>query len=214
LQFDPEQLMIADDGTLRDAIDGNIKKVRRVSANAQPPLLPPKFAPPNMRGGRLPTEVYLERARKVQENWDFRHRISRLLAERYADQPPAIYVEQRIYDSFLSRDEEARLAMFHRQDWNHRNDLLSSIEDERYRELGERVIAIEQPELLTDVQRTRWQTWHRERILAAGDVPWLTVPDAMAELDELADMVVDGQRHPLSDIRNLLISLEAKCAAE
>jgi exodeoxyribonuclease I len=37
LPFDPEQLMIADDGTVRDAIDGNIKKIRRVSANAQPP---------------------------------------------------------------------------------------------------------------------------------------------------------------------------------
>jgi hypothetical protein len=38
LQFDPEQVMAADDQTLRDAIDGNIKKIRRVSANAQPPL--------------------------------------------------------------------------------------------------------------------------------------------------------------------------------
>ena len=59
-----------------------------------------------------------------------------LFAERYADQPPAICVEQRIYDSFPSSDDEARLAMFHKQDWNHRIDLLSSIEDERYRELG------------------------------------------------------------------------------
>ena len=88
--------MIADDGSLRDAIDGNIKKIRRVSANAQPPLLSTEFASPNIGAGRLPMEIYLERARKVRENCDFRHRISRLLAERYADQPPAIYVEQRI----------------------------------------------------------------------------------------------------------------------
>ena len=40
-----------------------------------------------------------------------------LFAERYADQPPAICVEQRIYDSFPSSDDEARLAMFHKQDW-------------------------------------------------------------------------------------------------
>jgi hypothetical protein len=86
--------------------------------------------------------------------------------------------------------------------------------DERYRELGERVIATEQPELLTDIQGTRWQTWHRERILATGDIPWLTVADAMAELGELVEPVVDGQGHRLNDIRNLLISLEAKCAAE
>src|SRR5262249_11073698 len=33
LQFDPEQLLIADDATLRDAIDGNVKMIRRVSVN-------------------------------------------------------------------------------------------------------------------------------------------------------------------------------------
>jgi exodeoxyribonuclease-1 len=157
-------------------------------------------------------ETYLERASKVRENFDFRQRTSRLLAERYVDSPPAIYVEQRIYDGFPSHDDEASLAMFHRQDGVHRIDLLSSIEDERYRELGERVIATEQPQLLTATQRSRWQAWRRERILATGDTPWLTVADAMAELDELA--VVGGQGHPLSDIRNLLRILEAKCAAE
>jgi exodeoxyribonuclease I len=214
LQFDPERLLMADDGTLRDAIDGNVKMIRRVSVNAQPPLLPTDFTPANVRGGRLPMETYLKRARVVRENSDFRQRTSRLLAERYADQPPPIYVEQRIYDCFPSRDDEAKLAMFHRQDWIHRIDLLSSVDDQRYRELGERVIAVEQPELLTDMQRTRWQTWHRERILATGDIPWLTVADAMAELDELVETVVGGQRPPLNNIRNLLRSLEAKCAAE
>jgi exodeoxyribonuclease-1 len=91
LQFDPEQLLIADDVTLRDAIDGNVKMIRRVSVNAQPPLLSTEFSPANVRGGRLPMATYLERARKVRENWEFQQRTGRLLAERYADQPPAIY---------------------------------------------------------------------------------------------------------------------------
>jgi exodeoxyribonuclease I len=53
LQFDPQQLLIADDGTLRDAIDGNVKMIRRVSVNAQPPLLSTEFTPTNFRGGLL-----------------------------------------------------------------------------------------------------------------------------------------------------------------
>jgi exodeoxyribonuclease I len=212
LQFDPEQLLIADDETLRDAIDGNVKMIRRVSVNAQPPLLSAEFTPANVRGGRLPMEIYLERARKVRENWEFRQKTSRLLAERYADQPSAIYVEQRIYDGFPSRDDEARLATFHRHEWLARIGLIPSIEDERYRELGERVIATEQPQLLTDTQRTRWQVWRRERIIAAGDNPWLTVADAMAELDELAEAMLGEQGQQLSDIRKFLTGLEAKCA--
>ena len=214
LQFDPERLLIADDGTLRDAIDGNVKMIRRVWVNKQPPLLSTEFAPVNVQGGRLPMETYLERARKVRENWDFRQRISRLLAERYADEPPAIYVEQRIYDGFPSPDDEARLATFHRQEWPNRIDLIPSIEDARYRELGERVVATEQPQLLTCTQRTRWQAWRRERITATGDNPWLTVARAMAGLDELAEAMLGEQGQQLSDIRNLLTNLEEKCAVE
>ena len=214
LQFDPERLLIADDGTLRDAIDGNVKMIRRVWVNKQPPLLSTEFAPVNVQGGRLPMETYLERARKVRENWDFRQRISRLLAERYADEPPAIYVEQRIYDGFPSPDDEARLATFHRQEWPNRIDLIPSIEDARYRELGERAVATEQPQLLTCTQRMRWQAWRRERITAPGDSPWLTVARAMAGLDELAEAMLGEQGQQLSDIRNLLTSLEEKCAVE
>jgi exodeoxyribonuclease-1 len=191
------------------------KLIRRVSVNAQPPLLSTEFTPENVRGGRLPMETYMERARKVRDNWDFRQRTGRLLAERYADQAPAICVEQRIFDGFPSRDDEARLATFHRQEWPHRIGLIPSIEDERYRELGERVIATEQPEFLTDMQRSRWQAWRRERIIATGDNPWLTVADAMAELDEFAEAVLDQQvPQQLGDIRSFLRSLEAKCALE
>jgi exodeoxyribonuclease-1 len=131
LQYDPEQLLIADDETLRDAIDGNVKMIRRAWVNKQPPLLSAEFTPVDVQGGRLPMETYLERARKVRENWGFRQRIRRLVAERYADQPPAMYVEQRIYDGFPSPTDEARFAIFHRQEWPNRIDLISLIEDSR-----------------------------------------------------------------------------------
>jgi hypothetical protein len=52
------------------------------------------------------------------------------------------------------------------------------------------------------------------RKLRTGDSPWLTVTDAMAELDELAEAVLGEQGQQLSDIRNFLTSLEAKCTVE
>jgi exodeoxyribonuclease I len=207
LQFDPEQLLTAADGTLRDAIDGNVKKIRRVSANAQPPLLSTEFTPADVRGGRLPMETYLERARKVRENRVFQQRISRLLAERYVDQRSSIYVEQRIYDGFPSRDDEARLATFHRQEWSHRVGLVPSIEDDRCRELSERTIFVEEPAVLTDAQRRSWQGWHRDRVLAAGKTPWLTIAGALNELEGLVDATPE-QQSSHSDIRTLLGDLE------
>ena len=40
LRFDPLPLLDADDTALRTAIDGKVKQIRRISINAQPPLLP------------------------------------------------------------------------------------------------------------------------------------------------------------------------------
>src|SRR5271169_904022 len=45
LQFDPERLLIADNIALRDAMNGKVKMIRRISANAQPSLLSIEFAP-------------------------------------------------------------------------------------------------------------------------------------------------------------------------
>src|SRR5262249_44789724 len=132
----------------------------------------------------------------------------------YADQPPATYVEQRIYDGFPSNEDEATLATFHRQEWPHRIGLIPSIEDERYRELGERTIATEQPQLLTAGQRTRWVAWRGDRLLATGDVPWLTVADAVAELKELSDVAPANQRQALGEIKNFLSDLTANRAIE
>ena len=67
----------------------------------------------------------------------------------------------------------------------------------------------EQPQLLTAGQRTRWEAWRRDRLLATGDVPWLTVADAVAELKELSEVAPANQRQLLGDIRNFLRGLKA-----
>jgi exodeoxyribonuclease-1 len=70
LQFDPCPLLDADDPTLRTAIDGEVKQIRRTSINAQPSLLPLGFFPDDVCGGRLPLATYQARAQAVQESLD------------------------------------------------------------------------------------------------------------------------------------------------
>jgi exodeoxyribonuclease-1 len=208
LQFDPEDLLDSDDELLRDAIDGKVKRIRRVSVNSQPGLLAIEFTPENVRGGRLSVETYLNRAHKVRENSDFQRRISQLLADRYADEPSPIYVEQRIYDGFPSRDDENRMVIFHKQGWQQRVGFIPTIQDDRYRELGQRIIAVEQPQLLTGDQRGQWQAWRRDRIFATGETPWLTMAAAVAELNDLADNASTEQFGQLSEINDFFTILK------
>ncbi|MSP46892.1 MAG: hypothetical protein EXQ83_13845, partial [Xanthobacteraceae bacterium] len=175
LQFDPLQYLGTSDDDLRNSIDGKVKVIRRVSINSQPGLLPIAFAPDDVRGGRQYVEIYQARARLIGEHSLFRKRVGVFLAERFTNQPEKTHVEERIYSGFPSNDDQERLSLFHKGDWDERVGIIGEIEDDRYRQLGLRILATECPEKLTAKQRQQWSSWRRERLLAEGDMPWLTV---------------------------------------
>jgi exodeoxyribonuclease-1 len=187
LQHDPADYLNADDATLIASIMGTEKVIRRAFVNAQPGLLPLEFAPDNVQGGRLPVEVYNERAQLVRTNWGFRERISKVLAGLYADQPTKQHVEQRIYDGFPSRQDESRMSQFHGVDWAERIAIISRLEDDRFRTLGQRILAVERPELLSDTQRARYAQWRRDRLFAGQDAPWLTLSKARETVAKLKE---------------------------
>jgi hypothetical protein len=66
--------------------------------------------------------------------------------------------------------------------------------------------------LLTATQRTRWQEWREERLLTTSGVPWLTLADAIAELEGFSEAALGDQRQQRSDIRQFFRSVERKCA--
>lgn len=204
LQFDPAPYLDAGDADLREAIDGSNKIIRRVSINAQPGLLPPDYAPEDVQGGRQSLETYRGRAQAIRENVEFRRRVARLLAARYEDRVEPTYVEQRIYDGFPSNADQARMHSFHAQGWEDRIGILQEIDDERHRQIGQRLIAVERPDLLTDAQRQRWDVWRRERFLTSEQAPWTTAASALKQLAELSESATLIQQAQLADLRHFL----------
>ena len=207
LGFDPAGYLDANDDDLRAAVDGQTKVVRRVSINAQPGLLPIGFAPDDVQGGRQSLETYMARANAIQRHSAFQRRISRLLAARYEDPVEPAHVEQRIYSGFASNADLARVHSFHAQDWEDRIGIIQEIEDERYRQIAHRIVAIERPDLLTGAQRERWQSWRRERFLTNEKGPWMTVASALEELADVSQHATAAQQAQLADLERFLNDL-------
>ncbi|HZL41331.1 MAG TPA: exonuclease domain-containing protein [Pseudolabrys sp.] len=207
LQFDPVPYLDAGDAELSEAIDGTTKVIRRVSINAQPGLLPIDYAPDEVRGGRQSLETYQARAQSIRGHAEFRRRISRLLAARYEDKIEPAYVEQRIYGGFPSNADQTRMHVFHGQGWEDRIGNIREIEDERSRQIGQRLIAVERPDLLTDAQRQQWDSWRRERFLTTEKVPWMTVASALEELVEKREEATSAQQVQLADLQRFLNNL-------
>jgi exodeoxyribonuclease-1 len=207
LAFDPAPYLGAGDADLREAIDGTTRVIRRVSINAQPGLLPVEYAPDDVQGGRQSYETYQARVQAIRAHPEFCRRISRLLAARYADQVEPAYAEQRIYSGFPSNADQTRMHAFHSQGWEDRVGIIREIEDERYRQIAHRIVAIERQDLLTEAQRKRWESWRRERFLTDKKVPWMTVASALEELANESQDATPAQQAQLADLERFLNGL-------
>jgi exonuclease I len=131
-----------------------------------------------------------------------------LLADRYEDKVESTIVEERIYSGFPSNDDQALMHSFHEENWEDRLGVIQEIKDDRYRQLGQRIIATERSDLLTDIQRQRWDSWCRERHYPEGETPWLTVHRALVELSDLTKRVSPDQKRQLADVQHFLEALE------
>jgi exodeoxyribonuclease-1 len=80
-----------------------------------------------------------------------------------------------------------------------------ALNDPRLRQIGMRLIYIERPDLLSAIERSRYDRAVAARITRdAAEVPWLTLPRSIAELDKLLDEVDPSHTTSLQEHRHHL----------
>jgi exodeoxyribonuclease-1 len=197
LAYDPEQFFRLPDDALAEFAFGPLKVIRTVRANGFPIILP-LGSSPSGDGSNDPSECeLLRRANAIARNEDFRRRIIRILRREFEDRPKATFVEDRIYESFIGNRDAGRCAQFHQIPWEQRPALARFLDDPRLRELATRLIFAEHPELLPEDARRELVAWQMTRMEADGDVPWLSVPAAIAELGRMWRSTDIGTRQRL-----------------
>jgi exodeoxyribonuclease-1 len=216
LQFDPRELLRFSVEKLIMVLNDSPKRIRTLAANRQPILMPYNTTP----CGAVPTKVSAHeverRIASIRSNTGFQQRVSKALAGRYGEEEPPQFVEQRIYGGFATRDDEEMMQTFHSSGWDDRVELLRDLEDERARELGQRLVYLEQPEALPKSLRARLDAWLAERILNTDpEVPWMTVPKALAEVDRLIAGTRESEdREFLKDLKMFLSDLSRRRLAK
>lgn len=209
LQFDPAPYLNQSVERLRAAVEAKV--IRRVAINSQPGLLPIEFAPEDVKGGRLSLETYRTRAKAIRDNETFRSMVAKLLAElhleKYGDLPPSLNVEERIHGGFPKPPDSKRMDLFHRGGWQERTQLVDMFDDERYQEIGLRIVASGEPIALPKDSLQKWKDWRRVRLFETDEVPWLTVPKALEQVAELRVEANADQKRQLTEIRDYLKKL-------
>jgi len=172
------ELVDADDEALTKAVSGSPKIIRTVSINKVPnifPILIPK--PEDVAAAKL-----------VSSRLDFQKRVGQALADRFADREEPDQVEQQIYGGFYNAADKHTLEEFAGANWNRRAELVIKLEDARLRQLGQRLIYWNAPELVSEsyaagAHKTIWDRWMSND----PDAPWMTKVKVEKQLDEIAN---------------------------
>ena len=145
----------------------------------------------------------------IRGDTDFQARVGQALALRFADQEPSPHLEKRIYDGFPSRNDQALMEQFHRVEWTERAAIAAKIDDPRLSEFANRLIYFENPQLLSAEKSAELRTWLVERTMTENeDVPWMTVPKAMRETDDMLADATGDEAELLSEIKDFLCEFD------
>lgn len=201
LTKDPGPILKMDVDGLVKAMQGPDRAIRIVTSNKMPAVVDAALA----TDLGIPTTEIARRASQVAYDGQFAARVGQALAQRFPPWPAAEVVEARMYEGFPSRADEARMQAFHAASWRERAELVETLEDDRLRELGRRIVFLEQPEVLRPELRQGLETWLQNRLHGREGVEaGRTLGDALEEMEKLAG---DGDdQDALNDIRAWLAS--------
>jgi exodeoxyribonuclease-1 len=194
-------------------LGANKKGIRTIKANAQPILMNAEMAPADAKGSSVPPRERARRIHAIANDAEFRMRVGQALSLRFADEPSPTHVEQQIYAGF-TKDDDPWMEKFHGVDWPDRVSIASNFKDARVTEFGRRLFYFEHPHGLPDKSREELKAWIKNKCLTKEEVPWTTIPSAMAEMDVRMPDATRDAKVILKDLKDFLSDLTKSLARE
>ena len=214
LSNDPAEFAALSDDELAERLQKSPKPVRRIKGNASPIIMPTADAPSICAALQLGADELARRAELLQADEALCARLIRALLSIREKPEESAHVEKQLYSGFFSDADSARLNLFHRLPWEERPAIVAQFEDRRLRLIGRRLLYVERPELLSVSERVEFSHAIAKRLAGdSGDEPWLTLPKAIAALDELLASTDGTEQKLLQEHRAHLIDRQS-CAAE
>ena len=206
LSEDPAGLVDLQASELLALIRAGRSPIRQVKTNAQPILFGWDQAAHSLVTP-LPLSVYRARARALWDHPTFTRQLALALEGRYDDREPSPWVDEQLYSGgFVSNADAAACERWHQLPWALRaNFAAQHIRDPRLRSLAIRQVFLSAPETLSPDACRRGQDWLKHRLATRDEVPWMTIPKALARCEELVATGEPASRPALNAIRAWLV---------
>ncbi len=167
--------------------------VRRLRINAAPTLTA-FYDAPNQMLKDVDLDGLEARARRIKGDVEFCARVVSSYVATREPRLPSIHVEGQLYEGFPGPTDEVRIADFHEARWPEALALVQSLDDERLRTFGLRLIYFAARSVLPTDIRLNVERGLTDR-LVSNDAGGLTLEQALRETEVLlggSEMDADG----------------------
>lgn len=214
LSLDPDDLAGLGDDDLAARLAERPKPVRALRTNACPCVMAYEDAPEHLRSGAAEIAELRSRAARLRQDESFRQRLIAAFIATREDKEPSAHVEEQIYDGFAANADQALMTQFHEVPWPDRPGVVANLADRRLKTLGERLVYVEAPDTLPAQKRAAYDVAIAERLMAAdGSVPWLTLPKAITETNDMLAVASGSEADLLRDLHDYLVQRSEEAGA-
>jgi exodeoxyribonuclease-1 len=212
LTHDVDALKGLTDEELTEAVRARATSpIRRLKVNASP------FVCPLWEIGADDLEpadedALMRSAQSVQSDEEFVGRLAAAARASDPTYPQSEHVELQIYGAvWPSDDDVAACRRFHESPWETRLDIALELADARFRRLGRRLVYCERPDLLRPTDRAAYDAEVARRVRGVeGDFDWMTLPQALAEIEELIAASASQEHETLRTLREEMMNLVSR----
>lgn len=208
LNSDADRLAAMTDDELRAELAQKPCPIRRLRINAAPTLTALYDAPEVMLDG-LDLDAIEARARRLKDDPALCAKLVSAYTSTREPRIPSRHAEERLYDGFPGPQDEARLLEFHDADWTDRLPIVQSLNDERLRFFGFRLLYFEARSILPEALRLELEYALSGRLIDA-DAGGLTLEQALRAIDEASSDDASDAGELLADYRSYLVGRMAR----
>ncbi len=164
--------------------------------------------------GPADIDVLEEQAIVIAEDHALKSRLIDAYVHSREPFPEPSHIEENLHGIFLSREDEARAIQFHKTPWLNRFEIVQTMEDERLREFGTRLIFFEARSRLPKEVVDRLDRETAERLISPDGKP-MSLIRCLVEIDELeaANFACQQTVELLNDFREYLVNRSSKVSS-
>ena len=189
-------------------MNGPDRVIRVVSSNKQPIIMDTDIGHAFLESCPFFPAQLTQHVRDLRGASEFRKRVAQALKLRYPPKEPSAHIEERVHEKFPQAHDQRLLDRFHQVDDAQKLQICAQFEDARYRELGLRLLYVENPDQLPESERARHADFIEARIHSTEEVPWRTISKALAEVEELKGQ--ESDQGLLMQIEQMLRQMQSR----